>query len=284
MEFFQVNDRIKYILRIMKEQKKRMHPSDCLELMSYMDSYEDCLILIEEFKNMGYRPGKAVYHRLTNFIFDKTQIAKHIEYLSETNFLGEYVFKQAIMISDSKEEAEIYYKESLKWNFNLGPWKDNWGLKNKAKSELEKHNEFLKDKNSEISKIMRLSENEFLSLLQSLDLNELMKFSNKPTNQNRQTFREVKQYHRDPFLATFSKKIAKGICQLCKNRAPFNDLKGFPFLESHHIHWLSKGGEDCIENVIALCPNCHRKMHVLDLKEDVDKLTKIAINQSRFNN
>jgi len=24
---------------------------------------------------------------------------------------------------------------------------------------------------------------------------------------------------------------------------------------------LSEGGEDTLENAIALCPNCHRKMH-----------------------
>ena len=40
--------------------------------------------------------------------------------------------------------------------------------------------------------------------------------------------------------------------------------------------WLSEGGEDSIENTVALCPNCHRKMHVVNLQEDIDKLNRIA--------
>jgi 5-methylcytosine-specific restriction protein A len=35
---------------------------------------------------------------------------------------------------------------------------------------------------------------------------------------------------------------------------------------------LSKEGSDTIENGVALCPNCHRKMHALDLPTDRKKL------------
>ena len=54
----------------------------------------------------------------------------------------------------------------------------------------------------------------------------------------------------------------------------FNTVK--PFLETHHVIWLADGGDDSIENTVALCPNCHKKMHVLNLDEDVDKLLRIA--------
>jgi len=43
-------------------------------------------------------------------------------------------------------------------------------------------------------------------------------------------------------------------------------------LECHHVDWLSRGGEDSIDNAVALDPSCHRKMHELDLKTDVQKL------------
>lgn len=45
-------------------------------------------------------------------------------------------------------------------------------------------------------------------------------------------------------------RVAKGICQLCDKEAPIKDKHGQPFLEVHHIHYLSNGGEDKIENVI----------------------------------
>ena len=60
--------------------------------------------------------------------------------------------------------------------------------------------------------------------------------------------------------------------------APFSDKNGEPYLESHHVEWLSKGGEDSIDNVVALCPNCHRKMHVVNDVDDLEKLMRIAKN------
>lgn len=79
-------------------------------------------------------------------------------------------------------------------------------------------------------------------------------------------------YVRDPYKAEYIKKHAKGICQLCGQKAPFNDNYGNPYLESHHIIWLSKGGDDSIENMVALCPNCHRKMHVIANEQDIKLL------------
>lgn len=79
-------------------------------------------------------------------------------------------------------------------------------------------------------------------------------------------------YVRNTFVAEASKRRAKGICQLCGNPAPFVDKNGNPYLESHHIIWLSEGGADVLENTAALCPNCHRKMHIVNDAEDVKKL------------
>lgn len=82
----------------------------------------------------------------------------------------------------------------------------------------------------------------------------------------------TKSFIRDGYISEFAKARANGICQLCEETAPFQDINGKPFLECHHIVWLSRGGVDSIENTVALCPNCHRKMHVLDLESDRLKL------------
>ena len=83
-------------------------------------------------------------------------------------------------------------------------------------------------------------------------------------------------YIRNSKVAAYTKIRAAGICQLCGQPAPFKDKDGEPFLENHHIVWISRGGTDTIDNTSALCPNCHRKMHILDLPEDVDKLLMIS--------
>ena len=56
----------------------------------------------------------------------------------------------------------------------------------------------------------------------------------------------AKTYIRDPYISEYSKRRANGICQLCNRPAPFTDKDGDPYLESHHIVWLSNGGADSI--------------------------------------
>ena len=79
-------------------------------------------------------------------------------------------------------------------------------------------------------------------------------------------------YKRNPYISEYAKLRARGMCQLCGNKAPFNDKKGKPYLESHHIIWLSKGGFDSIDNIVALCPNCHKKMHIVNDQNDINNL------------
>lgn len=82
------------------------------------------------------------------------------------------------------------------------------------------------------------------------------------------------QYIRDPYVAAYAKQLARGVCELCGQDAPFIGNAGDPYLEAHHVEWLSRGGVDAVENVAALCANCHRKMHILDRSSDVDSLKR----------
>lgn len=86
---------------------------------------------------------------------------------------------------------------------------------------------------------------------------------------------KTNSYVRDRYVSEYAKRRAKGICQLCNNPAPFVDSEGKPFLETHHIVRLADGGSDSVDNTVALCPNCHRKMHILNYSEDVEKLLRV---------
>lgn len=79
---------------------------------------------------------------------------------------------------------------------------------------------------------------------------------------------------RNPYVAALAKRLAGGTCDLCGKDAPFASRDGSPYLEAHHVVWLSRGGVDAIENVAALCPNCHRRMHVLEDAEDASRLRR----------
>jgi len=82
----------------------------------------------------------------------------------------------------------------------------------------------------------------------------------------------AKQYQRNEYVSEEARRRSQGTCQLCNVAAPFFNKSGQPYLEVHHVMWLARGGEDSLENTVALCPNCHRRMHVLDLDSDKNLL------------
>ncbi|WP_409286743.1 HNH endonuclease [Pseudomonas guariconensis] len=71
----------------------------------------------------------------------------------------------------------------------------------------------------------------------------------------------VRVFKRNPDVIAQALLAAKGVCQGCKLAAPFLRADGRPYLEVHHRRPLADGGEDTVENAIALCPNCHRERH-----------------------
>ncbi|WP_201620245.1 HNH endonuclease [Psychrobacter maritimus] len=66
--------------------------------------------------------------------------------------------------------------------------------------------------------------------------------------------------NRSTAIKLYAKKRANGICEGCNETAPFETKSG-PYLEVHHLTRLADGGADLPQNVIALCPTCHRKAH-----------------------
>jgi 5-methylcytosine-specific restriction protein A len=72
----------------------------------------------------------------------------------------------------------------------------------------------------------------------------------------------ILSFLRNPDVVAEVRLRAKGKCEGCKKDAPFLRRKdGKPYLEVHHVKQLADGGEDTVENAIALCPNCHRESH-----------------------
>lgn len=73
-------------------------------------------------------------------------------------------------------------------------------------------------------------------------------------------FRIASRYVRN---GTYKKGVlssANGLCDACGGNS-FLASNGERFLEVHHKTWLSEGGPDIPENMVALCPNCHRQEH-----------------------
>ena len=68
-------------------------------------------------------------------------------------------------------------------------------------------------------------------------------------------------YQRSRDVRNYVLARAQGKCEGCGTAAPFFRQDGTPYLEPHHLRRVSDGGPDHPAHVIALCPNCHRRVH-----------------------
>ncbi len=88
------------------------------------------------------------------------------------------------------------------------------------------------------------------------------RLGNKTEKQPRKVAVTSTSFVRDPDVIAEALYRAKGHCEECKKEAPFfRKSDGSPYLEVHHKIPLAYGGIDTTDNVLALCPNCHRKAH-----------------------
>lgn len=76
-------------------------------------------------------------------------------------------------------------------------------------------------------------------------------------------------FARDAAVHAWALQRARWRCEACGCEAPFRTEQGDPYLEVHHLRRLADGGSDTVDNVVALCPSCHREVH---LGENADRM------------
>ena len=69
---------------------------------------------------------------------------------------------------------------------------------------------------------------------------------------------EINRLNRDVRFARKVKRLCEYKCQVCGDRIQIEEDKFYA--EAHHIHPRGRGGDDVIENMICVCPNCHVKL------------------------
>jgi hypothetical protein len=65
-------------------------------------------------------------------------------------------------------------------------------------------------------------------------------------------------------------ELYRGKCQICL-WSPCDEY-GQQLCHGHHIHWLCRGGEDCLENMALVCPNHHVAIHRCDAAFDFEDM------------
>lgn len=82
-------------------------------------------------------------------------------------------------------------------------------------------------------------------------------------------------YCRSPKVRKHALDRSKGYCEYCGHQG-FVLPDGRIFLETHHVISLAEGGPDVVWNVVALCPNDHRKAH---FGTDRDAIGKVLLER-----
>lgn len=124
-----------------------------------------------------------------------------------------------------------------------------WDLRAHAQSELSQ-GRVLWDFSKELSQARRRSSEERRARLETAP--------KRPGS----SLSWTRTFHRNADVVEEVLFRANGHCEACGQPAPFlRASDGSPYLEVHHKTPLADGGEDTVENAIALCPNCHRKAH-----------------------
>lgn len=75
-----------------------------------------------------------------------------------------------------------------------------------------------------------------------------------------------RQLQRDHSLVSRLQDLYDGRCQLCLWQPQATYTRRL--CEGHHIHWLSLGGADHLENMMLVCPNHHRAIHAGEAQLD----------------
>jgi len=88
----------------------------------------------------------------------------------------------------------------------------------------------------------------------------------------------VETYVRDIGWVKEAKKILGLYCIYMKCKNTFLKENGDPYIETHHIIPLCKGGEDGLWNISVLCAHHHRMAHYADVETRI-KMEKVLLKE-----
>ena len=107
----------------------------------------------------------------------------------------------------------------------------------------------------EVEEIEHLAEEILMSRIRELD--------NKESGELKIKHRESIKYARRPELAKLIRKRVGDVCQICGD--VYQSEKG-AYCDTHHVIPLKLGGRDTSDNIMVVCPNCHRKFDLTDVE------------------
>jgi hypothetical protein len=268
-------------LELKKKEKSTLVITELKMMLLSLDNYEQVKLFTSILLKEPNISRRFLTGSLIKFIEEYHDFIKVRNYVLHNSRLRNYkmLFKHQIRLSKTKEDAIRIVKEATDFGQEIpGEWVNEydaiWSIKNEQNVWRKNINKMEYKRFYELYEKFSRMKSRYFDTLAIEDFKKIIE--KKPIEEEREIVQKS-IFIRKVYIKEFARKVAKGICQLCDKKAPFIDKQGKPFLEVHHIFYLSKGGSDTIDNVVALCPNCHRKMHLLELEEDIIKIKGKAL-------
>lgn len=99
-----------------------------------------------------------------------------------------------------------------------------------------------------------------------------------PISAERRAYLSTRMVTRRSSIVRELRELYDGRCQLTGWNP--RELYGRDLCEAHHVHWLSRGGDDELHNLILVAPNQHRLLHATDAPFDYQRQCFIAGDQA----
>jgi predicted restriction endonuclease len=92
----------------------------------------------------------------------------------------------------------------------------------------------------------------------------------------KERIKKAKTLVRNAVYARLVKERAKYVCEIC-GTPPFTQRSGIPFAEAHHIYELALPRIDDPNQMLCVCPTCHRVVHYGNDESLSQKIAKTIV-------
>lgn len=237
--------------------------------------------------------------RIMTLIFENTKMFSlendmlSLNHPIAENFYNEFVLKHDLLVIESFLHNDSKYEKYLNnlQGFDFDLTDNPTGMvkrTHKKKAVFKKSSDFtgdskevtvvIPDKDTEdtdklIDDLLDMEEESAVKEASVYDNEEDIDNSNNRTPELKPGLETRKRYTTDPRLAKTAIKNAGYVCELTSklqgNHSTFDSVHGTKYLEAHHLipmnaqkDFISLGiNLDRLENIVALCPTCHKAVH-----------------------
>lgn len=277
---------------------KRLEKLNKIENLTYSDIYAWSAENIEIFNELKldtkWFVDKNLKIEIEKYINDKSFIilfnTEESEKYFYTTIINENEFLEPVFFENVKKTKNNNgYVKNIRLNNNkiekgfLYLKNTNYSDEKSDSGEREKIYLGLLDKriDKEISNIA--IEDRFQQDINAIETIKIKSGPLEKKNRKGYDLSDKYKYQRNPLISAYALKRANYLCELDASHKTFQQENSRNYVEGHHVIPMHAQEDfehsiDVPENIVALCPNCHRKVHLSNVEtknEIVHKLYKI---------